>query len=109
MTTRAAFGRSGDLFPRPFAGPRALRSSGPRGTALANGPSMDERNVRGQQQDGGAACKPEASQSSASRRERGSSLGTQNRPRVTPEGWPPPLLTASEVAVVLRTSRKAVY
>jgi excisionase family DNA binding protein len=70
---------------------------------------MDERNVRGQQQDGGAACKPEASQSSASRRERGSSLGTQNRPRVTPEGWPPPLLTASEVAVVLRTSRKAVY
>jgi excisionase family DNA binding protein len=69
---------------------------------------MDERNVRGQQQGGGPVCKPEASQSSASRREGGSPLGTQNRPRVTPEGWPP-LLTASEVAVALRTSRKAVY
>jgi excisionase family DNA binding protein len=75
---------------------------------LRNVLCMDERNVRGQQQDGGAACQPEASHSSASRQEGGRPFGAQNRPRVTPEGWPP-LLTASEVAVVLRTSRKAVY
>jgi excisionase family DNA binding protein len=69
---------------------------------------MQERSVRGQQQDREAACKLEASHSPASRREGGSPFGTQNRPQVTPEGWPP-LLTASEVAVALRTSRKAVY
>jgi excisionase family DNA binding protein len=69
---------------------------------------MDERNVRGRQQDDGAACKPEASHASASRREGGTPFGTQSRPQVTPDGWPP-LLTASEVAAVLRTSRKAVY
>jgi excisionase family DNA binding protein len=69
---------------------------------------MDERNVRGQQQEGRTACKREASQAPESRRERGRPVGTPNRPRATPEGWPP-LLTASEVAVVLRTSRKAVY
>src|ERR1019366_1174205 len=88
MTTGAAFGRSGDLFPRPFAGPHALRSSGPRGIALADGLSMDERNVRGQQQGGGPASKPEASHAAASRRERGSPVGTPNRPWATPEGWP---------------------
>ncbi len=70
---------------------------------------MDERNVRGQKQDGGAVCKPLESHASANRREPASPFGTQNRPRVTQDGWPPPLLTASEVAVVLRTSRKAVY
>ena len=70
---------------------------------------MDERNVRGQQQDGGAACKPEASHVPASRREGGSACGTPDLRRVAPDGWPPELLTASEVAVVLRTSRKAVY
>ena len=69
---------------------------------------MGERNVRGQQHDGGAACKPEASHASASGPEGGSPFGTPNVAGVTPEGWPP-LLTASEVAVVLRTSRKAVY
>jgi excisionase family DNA binding protein len=70
---------------------------------------MDERNVRGKQPEGGAICKPEQSQSSANRRDGGRPFGTQNRHRGTEVGWPPPLLTASEVAVVLRTSRKAVY
>jgi excisionase family DNA binding protein len=70
---------------------------------------MDERNVRGQRQDGGAVCQPLESHASANRRDAGSAFGTQSRPWVTPDGWPSPLLTASEVAVVLRTSRKAVY
>jgi excisionase family DNA binding protein len=78
------------------------------GIAFADGLCMGERNVRGQQHDGGAACKPEASHASASGPEGGSPFGTPNVAWVTPEGWPP-LLTASEVAVVLRTSRKAVY
>jgi excisionase family DNA binding protein len=69
---------------------------------------MDERNVRGQRHDGEAARKPEESSPSAGRREGGAPLATQNRPRVGHDGGPP-LLTASEVAVVLRTSRKAVY
>ena len=87
-----------------------VRRDGPRphGTGLANVLRMDERNVRGQQQDGGAACKPEANHASASPREEGNRFGAQNRLRGTPEGWPT-LLTAGEVAVVLRTSRKAVY
>jgi excisionase family DNA binding protein len=71
---------------------------------------MDERNVREAQQEGGAAGKPEASRPSARRPEGGSSFGRQDRPRprVLEDGWPP-LLTAGEVAVALRTSRKAVY
>ena len=69
---------------------------------------MDERNVRQQQPKGGAERKPEASHASARRQEGGGSFGRQDRPRVLAEGWPP-LLTASEVAVALRTSRKAVY
>ena len=69
---------------------------------------MDERNARGQPQDGGPACKEEASHPSASQREGGGAFGTQNRPGVTEDGWPP-LLTASEVVVILRTSRKAGF
>jgi excisionase family DNA binding protein len=38
----------------------------------------------------------------------GEPTGGRQSPRHAPEGWPP-LLTASEVAVALRTSRKAVY
>jgi excisionase family DNA binding protein len=48
------------------------------------------------------------SHAAASRREGDGSFGTPHGPRGLPEGWPP-LLTASEVAVALRTSRKAVY
>ena len=70
---------------------------------------MDERNVRGQQQDGGAVCKPEASAAPPGRREGGSACGTPDLRRVTPDGCLPELLTANEVALVLRTSRKAVY
>jgi excisionase family DNA binding protein len=69
---------------------------------------MDERNVRKAQQEGGAAGKPEASRPLARRPDAGCSFGRQDRPGVLEDGWPA-LLTAGEVAVVLRTSRKAVY
>jgi excisionase family DNA binding protein len=69
---------------------------------------MDNRNVRRQQQDGEVASTSEQTHSSAGGREGGTPFGTQNRPRVSQDEWPP-LLTTSEVAVVLRTSRKAVY
>jgi excisionase family DNA binding protein len=69
---------------------------------------MDDRNVRRQQQDGQVDTTPEQTYSSTGAREGGTPVGTQNRPRVSHDGWPP-LLTTSEVAVVLRTSRKAVY
>jgi hypothetical protein len=105
---RAAPGRFGDSFPRRLNGPRAARWSWAARHRACDVLRMDERNVRGQQQDGGPACKPEASHSSASRREGGSSFGSQRRRRGTPDGWPP-LLTAGEVAVVQRTSRKAVF
>jgi len=68
---------------------------------------MDERNVGERQQEGGAECKPEASHAPASRRGRGRSSGTPNRPRALQERWPP-LRTASEVAIAPRTSREAV-
>jgi hypothetical protein len=38
----------------------------------------------------------------------GRSFGTQNRPRVLPGGWPS-FLTASEIAMHIRASRRAVY
>jgi hypothetical protein len=69
---------------------------------------MDKRNVREQQEDRGTACKPEPNGASECRRRGSRSFSTQNRPWVLPNGWPP-LLTASEVAVGVRTSRKAVY
>ncbi len=68
---------------------------------------MNERNVR-EPLEGGATRKPEAHDAAQSRRQRGGSWGTPDRPQGLGEGWPP-LLTASEVAVALRTSRKAVY
>jgi excisionase family DNA binding protein len=68
---------------------------------------MDERNVREKGQQGGGECKREASHASARRGEISHSLRTPDRPRAL-QAWPP-LLTASEVAAVLRTSRKAVY
>jgi excisionase family DNA binding protein len=68
---------------------------------------MDERNVRGQQQEG-APSTPEASRASVSPREGGSSFHPEARHGVLQGEWPP-LLTASEVAMVLRTSRKAIY
>jgi excisionase family DNA binding protein len=69
---------------------------------------MNERKVREPEHEGGAARKPEASDAPPSRRQRGGSVGTPDRSWVLSEGWPP-LLTVSEVAVALRTSRKAVY
>jgi excisionase family DNA binding protein len=69
---------------------------------------MDQRNVREPQHELGATSNQEAGDAAASRRESGSSFGTRDRPRMRQEAWPS-LLTASEVAVVLRTSRKAVY
>ena len=69
---------------------------------------MDERHVRERQQEGRAERKPETSREAASRRETGISERTPSRPRAAQEAWPP-LLTASEVAIALRTSRKAVY
>jgi len=65
---------------------------------------MDRRNVRKPQEDRGTACKPEPNGASESRRRGRRSFSTQNRPWVLPNG-----LTASEVAVGVRTSRKAVY
>ena len=64
---------------------------------------MDEQDAREDRQQGGTECKPEAR-----RGEGGGCSRVPVRPRGLPEGWPP-LLTASEVAAVLRTSRKAVY
>ena len=108
MTIRTPLGRSRGVVRAHFAG-RARAAVVPAvGIALADGLRMDERNVRERPQEGGAECKSEASRAPANRREGGRSSGTPDRPRVLPEGWPP-LLTASEVAVVLRTSRKAVY
>ena len=69
---------------------------------------MDKRNVREQQEDRWTACKPEPSGASESRRPGRRSFSTQNRPWVRPHGWPP-LQPASEVAVGVRTSHKAVY
>jgi excisionase family DNA binding protein len=69
---------------------------------------MDERNVREGQKQGSGDCKPDASHAPASRGEVGESFRAPDRHRVLPEKWPP-LLTVSEVAVALRTSRKAVY
>jgi excisionase family DNA binding protein len=69
---------------------------------------MDERNVRGQEQQGEARCKPEASRAPANRQAGGSLTVTPPCPEEAQRDWPP-LLTASEVAVALRTSRKAIY
>ena len=69
---------------------------------------MDERNARRPRQDDRGTCKAEASPSSTSRLAADRSCGAPDRLPVTPEGWPP-LLTADEVAVALRTSRKAIY
>jgi excisionase family DNA binding protein len=69
---------------------------------------MDDRNAREDQQRGRADCNPEANQASAGRGEVSRTPRNPDRPRAPPEDWPP-LLTASEVAAVLRTSRKAVY
>jgi hypothetical protein len=86
----AAPGRFGDPFPRPFTGPRAARCSrAARHRTCACVLRMDERNVRGKQQEGGAASKPEASHSAASRREGGRPFGTHDRPRVTRDRRPP--------------------
>ena len=108
MTTRSAWVTPERCFLAHFAGPREARCRGSMGIALADGFCMDERNVRERQQEGGGEWKPEASRESTSRREAGSSLRTRGRPPVLQEGWPP-LLTASEVAVTLRTSRQSVY
>lgn len=75
---------------------------------LRSGLRMDERNVRVRQQEAEPAGKPDESRAAARRRQGGSSYGNEDRLRVPDGGWPP-LLTASEVAVALRTSRKAVY
>jgi excisionase family DNA binding protein len=80
----------------------------PRGIPLALDDRMDARNVRRQQQDGEAVGEPQDTRLSGIRRETGSTHGTQKPSRVS-EDAVPPLLTASEVAGVLRTSRKAVY
>jgi excisionase family DNA binding protein len=69
---------------------------------------MDERNVREDERQGRGECNPEASRASPRRREVSRSLRTPDRAHSLPEGWPS-LLTASEVAAVLRTTRKAVY
>jgi hypothetical protein len=94
------------LSSRPFR--RSARCAVPRGVGigLADRLRMDQRNVREQQQDGGVPCKPEASDAPTSRRRGGGSIGTQDCSRVLPEGCP--LLTASELAFAMRTSRRAV-
>ncbi len=80
----------------------------PRGIALAQGLRMDERNARGGHgQNGVTAHEPEQVHASVSRRQ-GGPRDIRNESQVGSEEWAP-LLTASEVAVVLRTSRKAVY
>jgi excisionase family DNA binding protein len=65
---------------------------------------MDQRSLRRHQHGRGLVYKPEASDTPATGRGRGS----QGGPWEPREEWTP-LLTASEVAVALRTSRKAVY
>ena len=69
---------------------------------------MDERNVRERTREARLAGTPDASHALARRHRGSSSYGKQDRPRELAEGWPP-LLTAGEVAAMLRTSRKAVY
>jgi excisionase family DNA binding protein len=69
---------------------------------------MDERDVEERQREAGAPGKANARRAAARRLADGNSYGSPDRPWVLEEGWPP-LLTASEVAVALRTSRKAVY
>jgi excisionase family DNA binding protein len=69
---------------------------------------MNERNVREGQQQGGAEGKQEASHASASAGEGRRAGRTGDRSQAPPEGGLP-LLKASEVAEILRTSRKAVY
>jgi excisionase family DNA binding protein len=53
-------------------------------------------------------CKPETSHRSTRPGDAGRSLRTPEHAGPPPAGWPP-LLTASEVAAALRTSRKAIY
>ena len=69
---------------------------------------MDDRNPREDQQRGRAECNPEATQAPAARGEVSRTPRIPDHPRASPEDWPA-LLTANEVAAVLRTSRKAVY
>jgi excisionase family DNA binding protein len=69
---------------------------------------MGERNVHGEHgQNSETALHPQGANGSTCRRG-GAPLDTRNQSQVGSDGWPP-LLTASEVAAVLRTSRKAVY
>ena len=77
-----------------FAGPRCTASHA--ASRLRKGLRMDERNARGRPRRSiGTALEPQQVHASVSQ-------------QVGSEEWAP-LLTASEVAVVLRTSRKAVY
>jgi excisionase family DNA binding protein len=69
---------------------------------------MDERDVREGQRQNGRKRKAEANRASFGREQIGSSFRTSAQRPSLPEGWPS-LLTASEVAVALRTSCKAVY
>jgi excisionase family DNA binding protein len=78
-----------------------------RGIALATDDRMDERDVRGRRQRGPAARHSGDIPCATDREHEDTSLGAQNHSRASEE-WPS-LLTVSEVAVVLRTSRKAVY
>ena len=101
--------RARDSVPGPISSVRARRVLLRRAASrLRNALRMDERNVREDQQQGGAECKPQASRASASRGDRDRSFRPPDRARALAEGWPP-FLTANEVAAVLRTSRKAVY
>jgi excisionase family DNA binding protein len=110
MTTRGARAAARRLLSTAIQGPSCDAVRPPRvASPLRLMRRMDERNVRGQLQDGQAARKPQKTHVSPGRREGAAPLAAQNRPRVGHDGGPPSLLTASEVAVVLRTSCKAVY
>ncbi len=108
MTTGAAQGRFEGVFPRHprIRARHSVRER--RGIALAQEARMGERNVHGEhRQNSKTALDPQGANGSTCRRS-GSPLDTRNPSQVGSDGWPP-LLTASEVAAVLRTSRKAVY
>jgi hypothetical protein len=86
------------------ADPRAPPSPGPCGIALAHGLSMTHEAV----ESGSKSRMPAGGESRVGDRTGSRSFGRQNCPRGLPGGWPS-LRTASEIAIHMRASRRAVY